>query len=187
MCLALLTLIPNSFLEELKQIQEAFLWGNERAKIKHNTLHNNFTEGGLKNVDIKHKFSALRCSWIQRLYNENEWKLIPLRYIHKAFGKNFKLHSNLHIPSDLICTLPTFCRDIIRPWCNYYTSPPTLLSTISTQYLCFDTFIKIENRAVCYKEFSDNQINYVCGFFDRNGNLKSLVNSVHEYKIKKEM
>ena len=70
-CLALLTLIPNSFLEELKQIQKAFLWGNERAKIKHNTLCNNFTEVGLKNVDIKHKFVALKCSWIQMLYNEN--------------------------------------------------------------------------------------------------------------------
>ena len=186
--LALLTLIPNSFLEELKQIQKTFLWGNKRAKIKHDTLCNNFNEGGLKNVDIKHKFSALRCSWIQRLYNENfhEWKLIPLRYIHKAFGKNFKFHSNLHIPSDLICTFPTFYQDIITSWCNYYTSPPTLPSTISSQYLWFNTFIKIENRVVYYKEFSDNQINYVCDFFDRNGNLKSWVNFVHEYKIEKK-
>ena len=88
---SVLTLIPNSFLEELKQIQKIFLWGNKRANIKHDTLCNNFTEGGLKNVDIKHKFSVLRYSWIQRLYHENfhEWKLIPLRYIHKAFGKNF--------------------------------------------------------------------------------------------------
>ena len=187
--LALLTLIPSSFLEELKQIQKTFLWGNKRAKIKHDTLCNNFNEGGLKNVDIKHKFSALRCSWIQRLYNENfhEWKLIPLRYIHKAFGKNFKFHSNLHIPSDLICTFPTFYQDIITSWCNYYTSPPTLPSTISSQYLWFNTFIKIENRVVYYKEFSDNQINYVCDFFDRNGNLKSWVNFVHEYKIEKKM
>ena len=65
--LALLTLIPNSFLEELKQVQKIFIWGSKRAKIKHDTLGNNFNEGGLKNVDIKHKFSALRCSWIQRL------------------------------------------------------------------------------------------------------------------------
>ena len=52
--LALVTLIPNSFLQELEQIQKAFLWGNKRAKIKHDTLCNNFNEGGLKNVDIKH-------------------------------------------------------------------------------------------------------------------------------------
>ena len=108
-------------------------------------------------------------------------ELIPLRYIHKAFGKNFKFNSNLHIPSDLICTFPAFYQDI--SWCNYYSSPPTLPSTISSLYLWFNTFIKIENRVVYYKEFSDNQINYVCDFFDRNGNLKSWVNFVHEYKI----
>ena len=175
-CLALLTLISNSFLEELKQIQKTFLWGNKRAKIKHDTLCNNFTEGGLKNVDIKHKFSAFRCFWIQRLYDENfcEWKLILMRYIHKAFGKNFTFHFNLQIPSALICTFPTFYQDIITSWCNYYTSLPTLPSTISSQ---------IENRVAYYKEFSDNQINFVCDFFDTNDNLKSRVNFVHEYKI----
>ena len=43
--LALLKLIPNSVLEELKQIQKTFLWGKKRAKIKYDTLCNNLTEG----------------------------------------------------------------------------------------------------------------------------------------------
>ena len=89
---------------------------------------------------------ALRCSWIQRLYNENfqEWKLIPLTYIHKTFGKNFKFHSKLHIPFNLICTFPNFCQDMITSWCQY-SSATTFSSTISTQYLWFNTFIKIES------------------------------------------
>ena len=69
--LGLLTLIPNSVLEELKQMQIAFLWGNKWANIKHDKLCSNVTEGFLKSVDIKHEFSALKCSWIQRLYNKN--------------------------------------------------------------------------------------------------------------------
>ena len=97
---------------------ENLLWGNKPAKIKHDKLFNNFTEAGVKSVDIKHKISALKCSWIRRLYNKNfhEWKLIPLRHI---FVKNFKFHSNLHIPSELICTFPSFYQDIIVSWCNY--------------------------------------------------------------------
>ena len=91
---------------------------------EHDTLCNNFTEGGLNTVvvDIKHKISALKCFWIQRLYNGNihEWKLIPLRYIHKAFDKDFTFHSNLHIPSDLTCIFPSFYHDKITFWC-YYT------------------------------------------------------------------
>ena len=60
------------------------------GKIKHHVLCINFTEGGFKSVDMKHKILALKCSWIQKLYNENfhKWKIIPVRYIHKAFGKN---------------------------------------------------------------------------------------------------
>ena len=57
-----LSLIPNSILEELKRIQKNFVLGDKCAKIKHDTLSNNFTEGGLKSVDIKHKISALRYS-----------------------------------------------------------------------------------------------------------------------------
>ena len=149
-------------MRNLHKYKKTFLWGNKRAKTKHDTLCNNFTECGLKNVDIKHKFSALRCSWIQRLYNENfhKWELTHLRYIHKAFGKNFTFHSNLHIPFDLICSFSNFYQDIITSWQNYYTSPPTFSAKVSSQYLCFNTFAKIENRVVYYKELSSNQINY---------------------------
>ena len=152
-------LIPNSVLEELKQIQKTFLWRNKRAKIKHDTLCNHFTEGGLKSVDIKHKFSALRCSWIQRLYNEklSRVEANPSEiYSCKAFGKYFKFHSNLYISFDLICTFPIFYQNIITSWCNIALNN------------FFNTFVKIEYRVVYYKEFLDNQINNVCNFFDRN-------------------
>ena len=105
----------------------------------------------------------------------------------KSFGKYFKFHSNLKIPFDLIGTFASFYQDVITSWCNYYSSPPTLPSTISSQHLWFNAFIKIENSVLYYKEVSDNQINYMCDFFDRNGNLKSLINLAHEYKIEKKM
>ena len=99
--LALLTLVPNSVLEELKQIEnKTFLWGNKRAETKHYLLCYNYTEDGLKSVDIKHRILALRYFWIQKLYNENfrKEKLISLRYIHIAFVKilNFILICTFH-------------------------------------------------------------------------------------------
>ena len=33
--------------------------------------------------------------------------------------------------------------------------------------------MKVENSIVYYNKFSDDQINYVCNFFDRDDNLKS--------------
>ena len=126
------------------------------------------------------KFWHLKCSRTQRLYNENfqEWKLIILRYINKASGIYFKF------PSELIYTFPSFYQNIITSWCKFYSSATTLPSTFSSQYLQFNTFIKFENsNNVYYKEFSDNQRNYVFDFFNRNGKLKSWIKFVHECKM----
>ena len=75
--LAIITKVPNTLIEELKQIQKDFLWDNKKVKM-----------------------ASLKCSWVKQLYTENfhDWKIIPLQYINKLFGKNFKFHSNLNIP-----------------------------------------------------------------------------------------
>ena len=45
------------------------------------TICNTFQDGGLKNVDVK--------SCIKKLYdgNHHDWKVIPLYFINKYFGK----------------------------------------------------------------------------------------------------
>ena len=80
MYLALLTIVPKSIVEELNKIQKKFLWSNQRRKIKHGTLRNDYKIGGLKNVDINLKIVSLKCSWIRRLYNKchHDWKIMLL-------------------------------------------------------------------------------------------------------------
>ena len=60
--LALLTTIPYSVIEQLKQIQKMFLWGNRKPKIKHYTLCNKYKDGSLKDVDKIHKVASLKCT-----------------------------------------------------------------------------------------------------------------------------
>ena len=50
-----------------------------------------------KNVDFKSKIISLQCSWVKKLYdgNNHDWKIIPLYYINKYFGKKKYFHSNL--------------------------------------------------------------------------------------------
>ena len=91
----------------------------------------------------------MKCSWIRTLYNEchHDWKIIPLNYIYNALGKNFKFHSNL--------------------------STPEVPSLVSSQFLWYNSYIKIDNKVVCYKDFADKNINYVSDLFDEDGELKS--------------
>ena len=71
--------IPTATVELLGKIQE-FLWGKNNSEIKHDTLCNDYENGGLKSVDIFSKIVSVQCSWIRRLYDEKfyPWKVMPL-------------------------------------------------------------------------------------------------------------
>ena len=56
---ASVTPIPNYIVTELEKIGKSFLWVNSTPKIKHNTLSNDYKDGGLKNVDIREKFQVV--------------------------------------------------------------------------------------------------------------------------------
>ena len=68
----------------------------------------------LQSVDIDHKIASLKCSYVKWLYTENfyEWKIIPLQYINKLFGKNVKSHSNICIPKNTQSFFPSFYDDL---------------------------------------------------------------------------
>ena len=86
------------------------MWDNKKVKIKQSTRRSDYKDGGLKSVDIVHKIASLKCSWVKRLYTENfhEWKIIPLQYTNKVFGKNFKFHSNLNTTKNTLSYFPSF-------------------------------------------------------------------------------
>ena len=89
--LSLIITVLNSILEEIQKVQKTFLWYSCKPKINHKTLCNTFKDGGLKNADVKSKIISLQCSWVKTLYDGNycDWKIMPLYYINKDFGKNF--------------------------------------------------------------------------------------------------
>ena len=107
--------------------------------------------GGLKNVDIDLKIVSLKSSWIRRLYNEcnHDWKIIPLNYIYNSLGRNFKFHSNLSIPNKTIKPLPSYYKGIINSWCKDYSCTPDVPSLVSSQFLWYNSYIKIDNKVIC--------------------------------------
>ena len=114
--LALVKTIPNTTVEELNKIQKNFIWNNSKPKIKNCTLSGSYLDGGLKNVNIKVKIISLQCSWIKRLFDNNShnWKIIPLGFINKYLGKDFKFHSNLQIDSKYVKTFPKYFKEFIN-------------------------------------------------------------------------
>lgn len=132
-------------------------------------------DGSLESVGMRWNGHEYKDFTIKLNENFDERKLILLKYVRKAFDNNFKFHCNLHVPSHLLCAFPRFWKDITNCWNSSYSFLPTVRSAMSSQYLWFNTFIKIENK--------DNQINDVNDFFNRKGKLKSL----QEQNIKKNL
>ena len=106
---SLITSISRHIVNELEQIQKAFLWKNSSPKIKYETLCNDYKGGGLKNINTLSKIISLQYSLIRRFYDNlfHELKLILLFLIKKSFGSSFKFHSNLFFKRNKIKFFPS--------------------------------------------------------------------------------
>ena len=83
---------------EINSIFYDFLWSGRGDKIKRSTIINDYSEGGLKMLDIESFNNALKIIWIKKyLDNENhgKWKLFfDLELQNK--GESTILTGNLH-------------------------------------------------------------------------------------------
>ena len=109
------------------------------------------------------KLLSLKCLWVSMCENFHEGKIIPLQYINKLFGKSFKFHSNFNIPKNIISYFPSFYKDILKFWSKHYSNQPSLPSTIISQNLWFDSFIKIAkwltiDKVVFHRKCLENNI-----------------------------
>ena len=183
--LALVKTIPNTTVEELNKIQKNFIWNNSKPKIKHCTLSGSYLDGGLKNINIKAKIISLQCSWIKRLFDDNShnWKIIPLGFINKYLGKDFRFHSNLQIDSKYVKTFPKYFKEVITAWSRNLACKPNIPSAILSQFLWFNNFIHIDNSSIYFRCFSEKGISFISGLFDSNGRLKPWNDIRLEYNL----
>ena len=87
----------------------------------------------------------------KNIENFHEWKIILLQYI------NF-LVKTLNFTVTLTSYFPSFCKGILKLWSKYDSNQPSLHSTIISQYLWFNSFIKIDNKVVFQRKFLKNNI-----------------------------
>ena len=153
--LLLITKLHNNTIDLMYKIQKNFIWQGKKAKIKHSTLCNGYENGGLKNVDLRNKITSIQCSWVKRLFEDDfhDWKVIPLFLIGKHLGKNFKFHNNIDLSKDILSKFPSFYQNIFIKWINNYTAKPTLPSMILSEFIWFNSNIKVDSKPVHFSFF----------------------------------
>ena len=172
---AAMSSVSSDIIKLLESIHKNFVWDNKRPNIKHTTLVNDYSLGGLKDIDIPSKFKSLRLNWLVRLFDKNfhPWKQIPLYYIMRV-SRNFNLfHPNLCIPNSMLNNIPMFYKNIINFWQDISYAPPTCVSTILSESLCFNSLIKIDNSPILPSFFDSVDQIYISHLFNENGMLIS--------------
>ena len=96
--------------------------------------------------------------------------------VNNLFGKNFKFHSNLNFPKNTLSYLPSFYKNILKLWSKYYSNELFLPSIIVSQYLWFNSSIRI-----------DKKINFVNDLIKGNGKLETWEQITREFKIDKNL
>ena len=96
----------------------SFLWNQKGDKIKCNVMINDYSNGGLKMIDIQSFNKSLKAMWIKKYLdpgNQGKWKLFFGLELGKSVEKN-ALTSNLS-QQDTTKTLATknsFVREMLR-------------------------------------------------------------------------
>ena len=102
--LATIKHLLQEILDDLQSVHKDFTWDGKRAKIRHCTLTGDYTDGGLKDVDLVSKFSSLEFIWIKKILDTktfHPWVAVADNIMRKVGGVNV-FQSNLSVaPSRL--------------------------------------------------------------------------------------
>ena len=79
----------NYYIKQLNSRLFAFLWNNKPDKIKRNYVTQDYTNGGLKMVNIECFIESLKLTWMNRLFKSESQPWLQL--FEKNNFTNFKI------------------------------------------------------------------------------------------------
>ena len=94
--------VPSYVVDSMQALHNDFIWNGKKPKIKHTTLISDYTNGGLKDIDINCQLLSLKFSWIARLLdksNFHSWK-VTANEILRPVGGGGIFHTNLSLSSE---------------------------------------------------------------------------------------
>ena len=90
----------------------------------------------------------------------------------KEIGKNFIFHSNLSINPHKIKEFPIYYQDIFIKWEKHFSSILFLPSSVASQCLWHNKYIKIDDKTIFSSSLSAKGINFVGQLFQNNQQIK---------------
>ena len=108
--------IPPKYVETINELAYAFVWNNKPNKIKKDTLIADYSQGGLKMLDISSFLKAQKVMWVKRLLTPDKasWKALPSLYLESQLGLDiFKCRATC---TEKPAGFPGFYWQVLQAW-----------------------------------------------------------------------
>ena len=161
--------VPDNILSKLDELLFKFLWNNKPPKVKRNTIIAPIEDGGLGMVDVFEVHSTAKCGWIRRLMSETDAKWKNTMWIMLDIEPNI-LNKNVEI--SFLKAKTQFYQQILDVWYKIHNIKPQTYMEIMNQYICYNQFIKINNKHICDKNLTQINIK-IKDVIHENGKIKS--------------
>ena len=157
----------DRIIKDFENIIVKCIWNGKKPKVKTTTLYANKQKGGLRLVNLKHKFKALKIAWLFRedVFIQNQLSMLP----PTELGHNFwhcQLNVNdvkqfLNIDSD------PFWKQVAMHWFELTFKENIAESNeILQQVIWCNTHIRIRNKPVPPQNITDKGMVFISDIWD---------------------
>ena len=182
----LILALPNPSKKKIDELQIMFyqyLWDKKPDKIKRTVITQNYTEGGLRMIDVGTFMNSLKLTWLRRiLRNRNKYNdfihiefpfiIEGLQYGSKYFD-NEKINTKNKFWKDVMLSLNAFL-DKVKPnsWKEILSIP-----------LWYNASIKVGGNVVFYRSWKNKGILMINDLLDADGELLTYVEFQRKYQL----
>lgn len=186
MIVHLLRALPSpdhNFFKEANNIIYKFIWDNKPDKIKRSVLINDYSAGGTNLIHLESFAKSMKIFWVKKILNDTyntEWKTLILDKIQK-FGGNYIWHYHSESIKKIGTKLNPFWNDVCKIWSEVMEIDKN--QDILSQTVWYNPEIKVGNKTIYYKNYSDAGINYIRDLLDDDGNFLDHRDLMAKYDI----
>ena len=175
----------EKYISDLERKLYKFIWNDKPDKIGRNTLSQNYSDGGLKMINLRCFIKSMKLSWVKRLINDDS---LLSQIFETCIGDrkcNMFRFGPEYLKNIANRTSSHFWKDVIN---TYYEFRNILLEQNENSHhiyepLWYNKKIQVNKKPICYIEWSEKGILYINDFFDHNGDLLNYDNFCVKYNF----
>jgi hypothetical protein len=178
--------IPPNFVEYITNLAYAFVWNNKPNKIKKDTLIADYSQGGLKMLDIPSFLKAQKVMWVKRLLTPDKasWKALPCLYLESQLGLDiFKCRA---ICTDKPAGFPDFYWQVLQAWFETKDLIKLELTpyNIRKECLWLNKEIKTKKKVLFWNDWHTSGINIIHDIVNKEGKFLTVNEIEQKYEMK---